>query len=126
MESKRQRQVAELVKRNFSEVLREQGYYLYGSKPLVTVTEVHVTPDLLLARIYLSIFNADDKQAVLDVLERNNGKLRRALATRIRRHVRRIPEIEFFEDTTLDEMWHLNEVFDKLRAEGQMGRDEEE
>lgn len=115
-----------MVKRNFSEVLREQGYYLYGSKPLVTVTEVHVTPDLLLARIYLSVFNADDRQAVLDVLERNNGKLRRALATRIRRHVRRIPEIEFFEDNTLDEMWHLNEVFDKLRAEGQMGRDEEE
>ncbi len=124
MESKRQRQVAALIKRNFSEVLQQQGYYLYGSKPLVTVTEVSVTPDLFLARIYLSIFNADDKQAVLEKLERHNRKLRQALATRIRRHVRRIPEIEFYEDNTLDEMWRLNEVFDKLRAEGQMGEEE--
>ncbi len=113
-----------MIKRHFSAVLMEQGYYLYGSKPLVTVTEVQVTPDLLLARIYLSIFNADDKQTVLDVLDRNTGRLRHALAGRIRRHVRRIPEIEFYEDNTLDEMWHLNEVFDRLRAEGQMGEEE--
>jgi len=124
MESKRQRQVAELIKRHFSAVLMEQGYYLYGNKPLVTVTEVQLTPDLLLARIYLSIFNAEDKQAVLDILEKHNKKLRHALASRIRRQVRRIPEIEFYEDNTLDEMWHLNEVFDRLRAEGQMGEEE--
>lgn len=124
MESKRQKQVAELIKRHFSAVLLEQGYYLYGNTPLVTVTEVQVTPDLLLARIYLSIFNTDDKETVLHILERNNKKLRHALASRIRKLVRRIPEIEFHEDNTLDEMWRLNQIFDRLRAEGQMGEEE--
>ena len=57
METKRQRQVAELVKRNFSMVLQELGSYIYGSKPLVTVTEVKMSSDLGIARIYLSIWN---------------------------------------------------------------------
>ena len=59
METKRQKQVAEMVKRNFSLVLQEEGLNIYGAKALVTVTTVRMSPDLTLAKIYMSIFNTD-------------------------------------------------------------------
>jgi ribosome-binding factor A len=124
METKRQKQAAELVKRNFSLVLQQEGTYIYGPEPLVTVTGVKITPDLSLAKIYLSIFNTDNKQAVLLEMEEETVRLRQSLAHRIRRHIRRIPDISFFADDTLDEMYRVDHLFDKLYNEDQMGEEE--
>ncbi len=117
MESKRQKQVAEIVRRNFSVIMQQEGGYIYGSQILVTVTSVKVSPDLALAKIYLSVYNTDDKQAVILQLHEHIHRLRQALAHRIRKHVRRIPVINLYEDNTLDEMYKLNELFDKLGEE---------
>lgn len=113
MASKRQEQVAELIKRNFGVVLQQEGSYIYGNA-FVTVTQVQVTPDLSQAKLYVSVFNADDKQEVLLMMERETRKLKQALAYRIKKHVRRIPDISIFLDDTLDEMYKLNEIFDNL------------
>ena len=56
-ESKRQLQISEVIRRNFSAVLQQEGGYIYGTEALVTVTTVKVTPDLSLAKIYLSVYN---------------------------------------------------------------------
>ena len=45
MDTKKQRQVAEVIKRNLSMVLQDEGGYISGVAPLVTVTEVKMTPD---------------------------------------------------------------------------------
>jgi len=124
METKRQLQVAELVKRNFSVVLQQEGRYIFGDEALVTVTQVKMSSDLGLAKIYLSVFNTENKQAVILQLEQENSRLRQVLAQRIRKHVRRIPNIDMYEDDTLDEMWKLNSLFDKLHKEKQMGEEE--
>jgi ribosome-binding factor A len=126
METKRQRQVAELVKRNFSIVLQEIGVYIYGSQPLVTVTEVKMSSDLGLAKIYLSIWNTENKQAVLLQLEEESPRLRTALANRLKRHVRRAPNIGLYEDETIDEMYRIDTLFNRLHEEDQMGGAEEE
>ncbi len=123
MESKRQRQVAELVKRNFSMVLQEVGLYIYGSEPLVTVTEVKMSSDLGLAKIYLSIWNTDNKQAVMLQLEEEYVRLRTALGIRLKRQVRRIPDISLYEDETIDEMYRVDSLFERLHREDQMGDD---
>lgn len=125
METKRQKQAAELVKRNFSLVLQQEGSYIYGPEPLVTVTGVKITPDLSLAKIYLSVFNTDNKQAVLLEMEEEIVRLRQSLAHRIRKHIRRIPEISFFADDTLDEMYRVDDLFNRLYEENQMGEEEE-
>ena len=125
METKRQKQAAELVKRNFSLVLQQEGSYIYGPEPLVTVTGVKITPDLGLAKIYLSIFNTENKHAVLLEMEEETVRLRQSLAHRIRRHIRRIPEISFFSDDTLDEMYRVDNLFDRLYDANQMGEEEE-
>jgi ribosome-binding factor A len=122
METKRQKQVAELVKRNISLVLQQEGTYIYGAEPLVTVTGVKISPDLNQAKIYLSVFNTENKQAVILELDEHLTPLRQSLAHRIRKHMRRIPEIGFFLDDTLDEMYRLNELFNRLREDNQMGQ----
>ena len=120
-ESKRQQQVAEVIRRDFSSVLQQMGSYVYGSEILVTVTQVKVTPDFGLAKIYLSIYNTENKQAVLLMMEEEKARLKAELGSRIRKRVRRIPNIAFYEDETLDEMYRLRELFDKMHDENQMG-----
>ena len=126
METKRQKQVAEVVKRNIGIVLQQEGSYIYGSSTLVTVTAVKMSPDFNLAKIYLSVYNRENKEAVIDELDANVHRLRQSLAHRIKRHVRRIPEIQFYIDETLDEMYRLNDLFKGLDKDNQMGSANEE
>lgn len=126
MESIKQRQVAELVKRNFSMVLQEEGGYIYGSEVMVSVTGVKMSPDMSLAKIYLSVFNTEDKQTVILEMEDQLQRLRQSLAGRIRKHVRRIPEVTFFLDDTIDEMYRVDALFGRLYSENLMGKPDEE
>ena len=119
--SKRQLQVAETIKRNFGMVLQQEGGYIYGSEVLVTVTSVNVSPDLSQAKIYLSIYNTENKQAVLLQMEEEYHRLKQALAARIKKHIRRIPEFQMYMDETLDEMYRLKKLFKRLDDENQLG-----
>ncbi|RMF25288.1 MAG: 30S ribosome-binding factor RbfA [Bacteroidetes bacterium] len=125
MESKRQRQVAEIIRRHFGMLLQQEGAYIYGPEPLVTVTNVKMTPDLGLARIYLSVYNTDNKQAVLLEMEDAYPRLKQALHGRIRKQLRRMPELEFFLDDTLDEMERVNRLLDSLRSSSPASSEEE-
>ncbi|MCB0668670.1 MAG: 30S ribosome-binding factor RbfA [Saprospiraceae bacterium] len=125
MDTKRQLQAAELVKRNFSMVLQQEGSYIYDDA-LVTVTNVKMSPDLSLAKIYLSVYNTDNKQAVLLKLEDQHHRLKQIFSHRIRKHIRRIPEIAMYIDETLDEMYRLDALFDRLAKSKASGMSEEE
>ncbi len=121
MQSKRQLQVCSTLKKHTGEVLQELGLYIYGSKPLVTVTQVKISPDMALAKIYVSIWNVEDKNEVLLEIREANQAIRQALATRLRSQMRRMPDIVFYEDDTLDEMYRIKDVFNTLHANDQMG-----
>jgi ribosome-binding factor A len=114
MESKRQLQVAELIKRHVGLILQQEGIYIYGAKPLVTVTSVKMSPDFSIAKIYFSVYNIEDKQTPILELEDNYARLRQMLGKAIGQHTRRIPELQFYLDDTLDEMYRLNALFDSL------------
>lgn len=124
MESKRQMQTAEIIKRHFGVVLQKEGSYIYGNA-FVTVTQVKVTPDISEAKIYLSVYNVNDKEAVIDRIRKSTSLLKRNLVQRIRKHVRRIPSLSFYNDDTLDEMYHLNRVFDGINRNNASSREEE-
>ena len=125
METKRQRQVAELVKRNFGTLLQAEGGYIYGSEVMVTVTQVKMTPDLSLAKIYLSVYNTENKQAVMLGLEEEYPRLKQSLSNRIRKQVRRIPDISLYLDDTIDELYRVDELFQRLHRGNQMGSEED-
>ena len=120
-QTKRQAQVCSLLKENISIVLQNQGNYIYGTKPLVTVTEVKISPDLMTAKVYISIFNTEEKQQVILLLREELVALRQALASRVKNRMRRCPEINFYEDDTLDEMYRIKDMFEQLHENNQMG-----
>ena len=126
MESKRQKQVAEVVKRNFGILLQQEGSNIYGSEAFVTVTSVKMSPDMSIAKIYLSVYNTENKQAVILQMEDSYYHLKQGFAHRVKRHLRRVPELQFYIDDTLDEMYRLNDLFNRLEDENQMGRDRKE
>ncbi len=110
-----------MIRRSFSTVLQAEGPYIYGHDKLVTVTAVDVTPDFAIAKIYLSIFNGEDKQEVVDLMQKSTTMLRGRLAQRIGKKIRRLPELHFFLDDTVDEMYRVNQLLDGLKE-----KDEEE
>ncbi len=116
METKRQRQVGALIKRNMAEILFIESNYMFMGA-MVTVTDVKMTSDLGLAKVYLSIYNAEDKMALINLCNKKNVDFRYSLAKKIRNKVRRIPIIDFYIDETLDEMYKLNDLFDGLGEE---------
>lgn len=115
METKRQKQTAEVIRRHLGNVMMMEGSYIYENA-LVTITSVKVTPDMSESKIYLSIYNAKDKDKVLDAIRKNTPILKRNLASRIRKHVRRIPKIHFYMDETLDEVSRLDRLIAGLNV----------
>lgn len=88
------------------------------------VTQVKISPDLGLAKIYLSVYNTENKQAVILLMEESQTRLRQSLAYRIKRHVRKIPHVNFYLDDTLDEMYRIGNLFGKLHQNDQMGEED--
>lgn len=125
MHSKRQKQTAEVIRRHFGQVLLQEGSYIYGDA-FVTVTKVYVTPDISLAKIYLSVYNANNKQAIVDKANEHASQLKKNLAHRIRKHVRRIPEIDFYIDETLDEIYRVNKLLEITRKKDEEVRNQNE
>jgi ribosome-binding factor A len=115
MDSKRQLQSAELIKRNLSVVFQQEGSFIFGNA-LITVTDVKITPDLSQAKIYLSLYNVNDKNALLEKIINHTHVLKQALAQRIKSHIRRIPQIHFFMDETVDEMYRVDKLFDNIKT----------
>jgi ribosome-binding factor A len=115
MESIRQKQVAELIRRQFSMVLTEEGRYVYGTQALVTVTQVLMSPDLALAKVYLSIYNTENKQEVLLEMEENYPRLKQALHHRLKKQIRAMPEMKFYIDDTMDEVYKVEALFKKFK-----------
>ena len=124
METKRQRQVGELIRRHFGTVLFQEGSYIYGNA-LVTVTNVKMSPDLGIAKIYLSIYNTENKQEVMLMMAENIHRLRQALSQRIKKHVRRIPNIAFYMDEMVDEMYRVNAMLENLKSNNKSSQEEE-
>jgi ribosome-binding factor A len=115
-ESIRQRKVAELIKEQLSLIFQKNGFYTLNGC-LVTITSVNITPDLLEAKIYLSIFNAKNKQAIIDELETHHKEIRKQLGNKIGKQVRRVPEFVFFLDETLDEVFKMENLFKKIKED---------
>ena len=114
MESRRQSKVASLLQKEFSEVLLRHGANYYGST-FVTISDVKVTPDLLVARFYLSVMDENRRKAVIAGLKENAGDIRRHMGNKLKNQLRRIPNLEFFLDETLDEVFRIEQLLKEER-----------
>lgn len=114
METKRQKQVGELLRRYFSMILTEEGSNIYGRDKLVTVTNIKMTPDLLIANVYISVYGTEIKQEVILEIEDNYQRLHQALIKKIGKQMRRMPELQFHLDDTVDEMYRVAALLDRV------------
>jgi ribosome-binding factor A len=114
MESIRQKQVGELIRRYFGMILTEEGGNIYGRDKLVTLTDVKMTPDLLIAKFYISVYGTENKQEVILMMEDSKVRLRQALSSKIGKQMRRLPELEFFLDDTVDEMYRVDDLLNRI------------
>jgi ribosome-binding factor A len=115
-EGKRQKQISGLIQVEINTIFQRLGLsFIQGS--MVSVSSVKITPDLLEARIYLSIFNAADKKEIMHKIEDRHWEIKKELAARIKHQLRRIPELKFFLDDTLDQVFKIEELFDKIKQE---------
>ncbi|MGD1842823.1 MAG: 30S ribosome-binding factor RbfA [Thermonemataceae bacterium] len=113
METKRQKQVARLVQKELGYIFQAdtKGHF-NGS--FITVTSLKITPDLSIARVYLSFINSKNKQALLEDI-RNKGKLiRHHLALRMGKQLRIIPELQFHLDDSADYAEKMDDLFSKI------------
>ena len=100
MESNRQKRIARLVQKDLGEIIQLEGRNWFPGA-MVTVTKVHVTSDLSIAKAYLSIFGKD-AQEVLKLVQIHTKDIRRLLGQRVKNQLRVVPELRFFIDDSLD------------------------
>lgn len=117
-EGKRQRQVAGVIKEYMNGIFQHLGLSMLDGG-MVSISDVKVTPDLLEARIYLSLFKVEDKPAALKKIEDRAWEIKKELADKVRHQLRRIPVIQYYEDDTLDNVFRMEELFDKIHKEEQ-------
>ncbi|MDJ1471398.1 30S ribosome-binding factor RbfA [Cytophagaceae bacterium DM2B3-1] len=101
MDSKRQQKFSRLIQKELGEIFQRDSKSLFGNV-WITVTQVRVSPDLSVAKVYLSFLMTDNKeQSLADVNEKNKA-IRQTLAAKIRHQVRIIPELIFYLDDTAE------------------------
>lgn len=110
--STRQLKVARELQKDLAEIIRSKGMAAFGGA-MVTVSEVRVSPDLSIAKTYVSIFPSARQDEVMKILDDNNKAFRGELGRKVAKQLRIVPEIVFYLDTTLDYAEHIEELLRK-------------
>lgn len=110
--STRQLKVARELQRDLAEIIRSKGMAVFGGA-MVTVSEVRISPDLSIAKVFVSIFPSARQEEVMKVLKDNNKLLRGELGRKVASQLRIVPELDFYLDTTLDYAEHIDELLKK-------------
>ena len=122
-EGKRQKQVGGLIQVELNNIFQRFGLNMIDGG-LVSISSVKITPDLLEARVYLSFFQIADTQEALKKIQERAGEIKRELGNRVRQQLRRIPEVKYFKDDTLDHVFRMEEIFKKISQEKKPGSEQ--
>lgn len=108
METTRQAKIARLLQKELSEIFRLQTAKMHGT--LVSVSAVRVSPDLSIARVYLSVFPSGKAQEMLESINKSAKTIRYELAQRVRYQLRKTPELAFYIDDSLDYIENIDNL----------------
>ncbi len=115
-EGKRQKQVAGLIQEEITTIFQRLGLNMIDGG-MVSISSVKITPDLLEARIYVSLFKVTDENLVMKKLEDRSWEIKKELATRVKHQLRRIPELKYFHDNTLGHVFKMEELFKQIKKD---------
>ncbi|HRH48500.1 MAG TPA: 30S ribosome-binding factor RbfA [Panacibacter sp.] len=114
-EGKRQRQVAGVIQQEMNDIFNRLGLNMINGG-MVSISSVKVTPDLLEARIYLSLFKVNDVAATMKKIDSKAWEIKKELAERIKHQLRRIPVLHYFQDDTLEHVFKMEELFKQINT----------
>lgn len=113
MDSTRQQKYARLIQKDLGEIFQRDVKNLLGGN-FITVTTVRVSPDLGVARVYLSFLNSKEKENILKSVNQQTKQIRNQLAERIRNQARIIPHLQFFLDDNVEYAAHIDQILSKI------------
>ena len=114
-EGKRQKQVGGLIQEELNNIFQRMGLNMIDGG-MVSISSVKITPDLLEARVYVSFFQVPDAKAALTKIQDRAGEIKKELGNRVRQQLRRIPEIKYFTDETLEHVFKMEELFKQIKT----------
>ncbi len=112
METTRQQKIARLIQKDLADILRQETAKTHGV--IISVTAVRISPDLSIAKAYLSIFPPAKAQEILESLTHSAKTIRYDLAQRVRFQLRKCPELAFYLDDSLD---YIENIDNLLKAD---------
>ena len=113
-EGKRQKQVAAVLSEEINDIFRRLSLNMINGG-MVSIASVKVTPDLLEARIYLSMYKVADEKAALKKIENQSWEIKKELTSRVKNQLRRMPVLKFYIDETLDHVFKMEELFKQIK-----------
>jgi ribosome-binding factor A len=114
-EGKRQKQVAAVIQQEMNDIFMRLGLNMIDGG-MVSISSVKVTPDLLEARIYLSLFKVVDPTAAMKKIQAQAWEVKKELSDRIKHQLRRIPVLQFYLDDTLDYVFKMEDIFKQINS----------
>lgn len=122
METTRQQKIARLLQKELSEIFRQETAKI--GNVIVSVSAVHVSPDLSIARAYLSIFPSDKAQVLIESINKTAKQIRYKLAQKVRFQLRKTPELFFHIDDSLDYIEHIDNLLGKINKKDEVKNEE--
>ena len=109
MDGTRLSKVSRQIQKDLGEMFQRQSMALFQGR-MITVTTVRVSPDLGVAKVYVSIFPTENREAVLELVRENARTLRHELAKKVRHQLRVVPELASFLDDSLDYIENIDRL----------------
>lgn len=108
----RQLKVAKELQKDLAEIIRRKGMAAFNGA-MVSVTEVRISPDLSVAKVFISIFPSSKAEDVMKIINENSRSLRGELGHQVAKQLRIVPELVFMLDSSLDYAEHIDELLKK-------------
>ncbi len=102
METKRQKRIAKVIQMDLADILQGEIRKNAIKNLIISVTKVHVTPDLTLAKAYISVFPSEKADELIEAINKNAKQIKHAVAQRVKQQLRKMPDLQFYNDDTLD------------------------
>jgi ribosome-binding factor A len=109
MDNIRQLKIARQLQKDLGEIFQLRGMAAYHGA-MITVSEVRISPDLSVAKVFLSIFPSDKAADVITQIEHENKSIRIELGKKVRHQLRIVPELHFLIDETLDKLERIDSL----------------
>ena len=109
MESTRLKKISRLLQRELSDIFQREARTLFHGK-MITVTVVRVSPDLGIAKVYLSFFPLKEDDDPIAIVNEHAWNIKSELSSRVKHQLRKLPELHYYLDDSLDYIDNINRL----------------